>query len=178
MTTTQSKPVYQNVEADSSKSSELDSSEENTAQSLQPELTGSAMPNAVEEGDSLEAEEAEEAELEEAEAEEAELEEAEAEEAEGSTDIAQDIEVALNGSNPEAAGLQLLPDAEASPQPQFDVNDASSTSDVLIVTPTPLPLSKTSPFVIPIGATLAGTPVCFTVQVTTPESAPLRGDSY
>lgn len=131
------------------------------------------MPHAVEEGDSLEAEqEQEEAEVEEAE--EAE----EVEEVESSTDTAQDIEVPLNGSNPEAAGLQLLPDAEASSQPHLDVNDATSTKDVLIVTPTPLPMSRTSPFIIPIGATLAGTPVCFTVQATTPESAPLRGDSY
>ncbi|KAF6716952.1 hypothetical protein FQA47_002685 [Oryzias melastigma] len=120
MTATQSKPVYQNVEADSSKSSESDSSEEDAAQALQPELTGTAMPHAVEEGDSLEAEqEQEEAEVEEAE--EAE----EVEEVESSTDTAQDIEVPLNGSNPEAAGLQLLPDAEASSQPHFDVNDCN-----------------------------------------------------
>lgn len=158
------KQVYQNVEEDSSETSEADSSEEIPAQSQQPELTGTLMPNVVEEDDSMETEQ--------------EQEESETSAASSTPETTQEIEVPLNGSNPEAAGLQVLPDGEASPQPQVNVNDVSSTKDLLTVTTTPLPFSQTMPFVIPIGATLAGTPVCFTVQLTTPETAPLRGDSY
>lgn len=46
-----------------------------------------------------------------------------------------------------------------------------------VIQPTPMSFSTASPLVVPTGTALNGGPVCFTIQVTTPERDPPRGDS-
>lgn len=53
--------------------------------------------------------------------------------------------------------------------------DATPPMSLQALTPAHLSFSTDKPLTIPIAAT--GTPVCFTVQLTTPEPEPPRGDS-
>lgn len=55
--------------------------------------------------------------------------------------------------------------------------DVTPPISLHVVTPVPLSFSTDNPLTIPITSSLTGAPVCFTIQLTTPEPPPARGDS-
>ncbi|CAJ1068343.1 mucin-2-like [Xyrichtys novacula] len=55
--------------------------------------------------------------------------------------------------------------------------DATASSPPLTIDPSPLPSSTVPPVPVSIGTAVTAVPVCFTVQFTTAEPEPPRGDS-
>lgn len=84
------------------------------------------------------------------------------------------ISEALQGSL--NAGAATSPPGPTEPSTlQGAAQDATPPWSLQVFTPAPLSLSTDQPLTIPIDAT--GDPVCFKIQLTTPEPKPPRGDS-
>lgn len=170
---------------DSSKSSES-SSEEKLTHSGPPEtaITGTGVPESIEESDPLDILPSDDLELSSA--------APHLEDPQTSTDI--DISHDVPNLDPAQNSVDFttphaLPDVEASLHPGLLQNDQiqiTKETEVTVAQPvflqgatlsTPLSFSTVTPLTIPFGASLTGAPVCFTIQFTTPEPPPPRGDS-